>query len=237
MSNELVTLSPAQYPALDPNNDRVQLMMQNLGGESLSVADFNRIKIPSQGGTKWQIESAVGTEVVDALDGVILFTTRRRAYWKDPNPSQSPPDCASVDMVNGSGNPGGECEQCPFNAFGTAKNGHGKACKETRVFFLLRPGQVLPDVVAASPGSLKAVRKYLMDLSQVGAPYCAVVTRFGLEKATNADNTAYAKITAKMVGKLDEASYKNILATIKQYQSTFEQVVDDFAEEAGPQEV
>jgi len=238
MSTELVTLPPAQYPALDPNNDRVRLMQQNLGGEQLSVADFTRIKIPASGATRWQIETAAGTESADVIEGVILCTTRRRAYWANPNITGSPPDCASADMKIGIGAPGGVCLDCPHNQFETAATGHGKACKEARLFFLLRKGQVLPDIVAASPGSLKNARKYLLDLSQAGMPYCGVVTQFGLERATNRDGTPYARVTAKMVGKLDEDSYREIIATIRRYEETFQQVTIERTEVDGePQEV
>ena len=238
MGTELVTLTPAAYPALDPKNERVQLLMQNLGGESLSVMDFGRIKTPLQGGTKWTVETAAGGEMVDVLEGVILFTTRRRAYWADPDPSQTPPDCSSVDMIEGKGNPGGLCADCPLDQWESAPKGKGKACKETRVFFFLRPGQVLPDVISAAPTSLKPVRKYLIDLAQVGAPYYAVVTRFGLESARNEAGTAYTKITARMVGMLDDASRENILTTIKQYRGTFEKVASpDYGTEEETQEV
>jgi len=227
MSTELMTLPPAQYPALDPANDRVKLMLQNLGGEQLSVADFTRIKVPTGGATRWQIETAAGSEVVDTIEGVILHTTRRRAYWQSPNPTQTPPDCASADMEAGAGSPGGPCVACAFNQFGSAANGHGKACKEARLFFLLRQGQVLPDLLAAPPGSLKKLRKYLLDLSQAGAPYCGVVTRFGLEKVANQDGIAYARITARMAGKLDDASCRSVLDTIRRYEGIFQQVAVD----------
>ena len=234
MSTGLMTLPPAQYPALDPNDGRLALMRENLGGEGLSVADLTRIKVPTGGGTRWQIESATGTEVVDVVEGVILHTLRRRAYWSNPNPTQTPPDCSSADMETGVGTPGGACEKCPFNQFGSAPNKHGKACKEARLFFLLRPCRVLPDIIAAPPASLKAVRKYLLDLSQAGVPYCGVVTAFGLEKATNTDGVAFARITARMVGKLDEATYNAVLATVRQYESTFQAAAVQADDVAGP---
>jgi hypothetical protein len=221
MANELIVLQPAQYPALDPNNDRVKTIIANLAGEQLSVADFNRIKVPSSGGTKWTIETAAGEEMAETLEGVILHNTRRRAYWENPNPSQTPPDCASADMVTGIGSPGGPCDACPFNQFGSAKNGHGKACKEVRLFFLLRKGQVLPDVVSVPPGSLKNVRKYLTSLP---VPFWGVVTQLALVKANNADNVAYAKIAPKMVGALDEASRTVIVETMRRFEQAFQQV-------------
>jgi hypothetical protein len=234
MSNELICLAPAAYPALDPNNDRVKTIVANLAGENLTVADFNRIKVPSSGATKWTIETAAGGEMTDVLEGVILHNTRRRAYWQHPNPSQTPPDCSSADMTTGTGNPGGACIACPFNQFGSAHNGHGKACKEVRLFFLLRKGQVLPDVVAVPPGSLKNVRKYLTSLP---VPFWDVVTQLTLEKASNADNVAYARIVAKMVGVLDEASRASIVETIRRFESTFNSVTIDAADADEAQEV
>ena len=222
MPNELVTLNLSDYPALDPTNDRVKLMMANLGGESLTIADFNRLKVPTGGGTKWQIDSAEGATVADVLEGVILYTTRRRAYWSNPNPTMTPPDCASADMLNGQGTPGGPCVRCLFNQFGSSTNHRGKACKEARLVFLLRPGQMLPDVVAFPPGSLKAIRKYLVDLSSVPVPYFGVVTQFGLTRVMNADGIAYARITAKMVGKLDPDTLKAMLKAIDSYAETFQ---------------
>jgi hypothetical protein len=63
-----------------------------------------------------------------------------------------------------------------------------------------------------------------MDLSQVGAPYCGVVTQLTLEKANNSDNIPFAKINARMAGKLDESSYQSIMETIRRYGDTFQQV-------------
>ncbi len=235
MSNELILLTPDQYPGLDPNNDRVKTIITNLAGESLSVADFSRIKVPSSGGTKWTIETAAGEETADTLEGVILHNTRHRAYWKNPNPSSTPPDCASVDMINGRGVPGETCEFCQFNQFGSAANGRGKACKEVRLFFLLRKGQVLPDVVSVPPGSLKNVRKYLTSLP---VPFWGVVTQFVLTKASNADGVAYAKIVPKMLGALDQASATVILKMMRRFEQTFHQVVVENNDvDDGPNEV
>jgi len=238
MSTELVCLQPAQYPALDPNSDRVKTILANLAGESLTMADFNRIKVPGGQGEgwkpRWTIESATGAEMADTIEGVILHNTRRRAYWSNPNPSQTPPDCSSADMVNGCGTPGGSCLACPFNQFGSAHNGHGKACKEVRLFFLLRKGQVLPDVVSVPPGSLKNVRKYLTSLP---IPFFGVMTQLSLEKASNSDGVAYARIVPKMVGSLDDAGKQAILALMKQYEETFSSVTIDAADVSETREV
>ncbi len=242
-STELVVLSQDQYPALNEADPRVQLMLQNLGGEALTIADFNKIKVPSgvtaNSTPRWAIESAAGVEMVETIEGVILHAARRRAYWQNPNPSETPPDCTSDNMQTGVGNPGGSCIACPFNAFGSAHNGHGKACKECRIVFLLRKDQVLPDIVKIPPASLKNMRKYLMQLSQIGVPYFAVTTTLGLDKGTNADNTPYAKVTAKMSGKLDEASVAAVIATVRRYEGTFANVSVDATDvhDGGTEEV
>ncbi len=236
MSTELMTLTPDLYPALDPSNERVKTLRENLAGEELALADLNRIRVPAGGGLKWQIENASGVEVLDALEGVILHIAKRRAYWSNPNPTNTPPDCASTDLLIGIGTPGGACKACPFYQFGSGKNGHGKACKETRIIFVLRRGQVLPDVLAVPPASLRALKTYLLRLS---LPKYHVITQFTLEGAKNGDGIAYARIAFKAIGSLDLASIKAIGEMIRQYDATFRAIDVNFADIANdePEEV
>jgi hypothetical protein len=217
MGTDLITINAAQYPALDPTGECVQTMLANLGGESLSAGDFAHIKVPAGGAIRWQLESSDNFAVLDLIEGVILSTSRRRAYWSNPNPSQNPPDCTSADMFFGNGSPGGDCLNCPFNTFGSAANGHGKACREARVFFVLRPGKLLPDILVAPPASLRAAKRYLVDLGQRQLPYWMVVTSFGLERATNRDGTAYSRILIKSVGTLDANASVLIRRLIDEY--------------------
>jgi hypothetical protein len=136
-------------------------------------------------------------------------------------------------MLCGSGNPGGGCAACPMNQFGSAINGHGKACKEVRLFFLLRKGEVLPDVVQIPPGSLKNVRKYLTSLP---VPFWSVVTKLTLEKKTNVDGITYSQIKATMGGMLDEASRATIQALMERFAESFSNIQVDGSMDHGETE-
>lgn len=225
--NELVPVDLSDYPALCEGNTAVAVMQENLGGEEVTAADLTRIKVPSGGATKWLVPTAGGEESLDKLEGVILHSTRRRAYWSNPDPTGDPPDCASQDCIAGVGNPGGVCGMpgkipcCPNNEFGSARNKHGKACKEGRLVFLLRKGNILPDLIVAPPASLRSMRQYLLKVGQQGCPYWACVTSFSLEKTSNRDNIDYARIVPRLVNTLDEAVAEKVLAVVKQYETVF----------------
>ena len=129
---------------------------------------------------------------------------RRRSYWASTDPSGDPPDCFSLDMEKGIGDPGGECETCPMNQFGSAANERSKACKETRSIFLLREGDALPIVVHVPPGSLLGLKKYLFQLAQQSVPYFTGISRLSLEQDKNKDGIKFSKIAFEFVGRIDE---------------------------------
>ena len=103
---------------------------------------------------------------------------------------------------------------CPLNAWDSkGPNQKGKACKEMRLVFLVRPGDLLPVVIALPPTSLRAVKSYFLGLASMAVPYYGVVTRFGLEKAAAAGGSEYSRAKPTMVGQINNAS----LAQIKSY--------------------
>lgn len=230
----LVTITPEQYPVL-AGSHVTETIKQNMAGESVSPDDLNRIKVPSGGGTLWTVIDANGEETgAKELEGIIVHITRRRAYWSSSKLSKSPPDCSSIDCVNGRGSPGGDCESCPFNQFGTAvddkgNKGRGKACKERKLLFILRQGEVLPDVVSAPPGSLKLLRQYQLKL---GVPYWSVVTRLTLEKKDSAGGEPFAQIKAVKVGQLAPEVSEQIMKYAQELSSVFSAVTVDSDEPA-----
>lgn len=220
----LVVLKPEQYPALLP--EVAETIRQNLAGEEVSAADLTRIKVPSGGATSWSVPTPEGEESAKALEGVLIHVARRRAYWADPTPTGNPPDCTSADCQTGHGLPGGPCADCPLNAFGSAaradgKLGRGKACKESRLLFLLREGQSLPEVVVTPPGSLRITKQYLLKL---GAPYWAVLTRLELERTQNKDGIAFAQIKPSKAGTLAPEIAGQIRHYAEQLQTVFQSV-------------
>ena len=78
---------------------------------------FDRVKLPVGGGTAFEIPSAEGedSEMAKDITGVIVYNHPAYAYYHDKyTGGNNPPDCGSFDGVNGIGNPGGNCQNCPY---------------------------------------------------------------------------------------------------------------------------
>ena len=233
-STALVPFSGNQLPALQPG--ALDIIKANLDGEELTPADLPRIKVPSGSGslTSWLVVTGGKEDHVTELDGIIIHSTRRRAFWSSPDPSGDPPECSSEDCINGTGNPGGPCGTnksplCPHNHYGTStkadgKPGRGKACTENRLLFFLRTGQTLPDVVPITPGSLKVAKAYILSLSQAGIPYRSVVTRLKLTETKNADGVKYAEVVFEKLDSLDAETTAKILEYAQTMQGLFQSV-------------
>ena len=96
---------------------------------------FDRVKLPAGGGTAFEIPSAEGedSEMAKDITGVIVYNHPAYAYYHDKyTGGNNPPDCGSFDGVNGIGNPGGDCQNCPYNKFGSG-DGQSKLCKNKRM--------------------------------------------------------------------------------------------------------
>lgn len=213
MSGTLIDLHK-EYPVLSPSSQQAQMIRANLAGDEIGIGDLDRIKVPTGGATTWTVNTIEGEKQTKALEGIILHVARRRAYWENSNPTGDQPDCSSVDCITGVGDPGGPCVSCPMNQFGTAVKqggglGRGKACKESAVLFFLRPGANLPDAVVVPPGSLKPVRQYRVKLT---VPYFSAITRLELEKSSNKDGIAFAKIKPSFIGQLPPEAANDIRA-------------------------
>ncbi len=121
-------------------------------------------------------------------------------------------------MVRGIGEPGGACDDCPLNEFGSGKNDTGKACKEKRLLFMVRESDLMPIVVGAPPGSLKAIKQYLMRLR---VPYWQAVTSLKLQKTKNSAGINYAEIVPRLVGTLPPESRDRIKAYAENLSKAF----------------
>ena len=160
-------------------------------------AFFERIKMPSGDTLVFQLpsENPEEPEIKKEFTAVILYHHPIRAYFKGKyDGSVNPPDCGSLDAVTGYGEPGGDCENCIYNEYGTAEN-NAKACKERRRLYLLREGELFPVMLSLPPSSLKELSRYLMRLLSKGRKSYEVVTKFSLTKAVNKGGIAYAKAT------------------------------------------
>ena len=163
-------------------------------------AVFDRIKMPSGDTTVFQIpsEDPDEPELAKEFSAVILYHHPIRAYFKTKyTGGTNPPDCGSLNAVEGVGDPGGECERCIHNAFGTGEN-NSKACKERRRLYLLREGELFPVMLSLPTGSLKEFSRYVMRTLSKGRKTNAIVTRISLARAVNKGGIAYAKATFRM---------------------------------------
>jgi hypothetical protein len=174
-----------------------EVMRENLGGNALTPADLDRIKIPSGGGTQWTIEGLDGEEDCKEFEGIIVHWKDARVYWsKEYDGSKNPPDCHSDNIIFGIGTPGGDCQTCPYSKFGSSpkEGSNGQACKQIRVLFIVRPGNLLPVVLTLPPTSIPAAKNYFMRLASMNRRYWSMTTRFTLEKDKNSGGITYSKV-------------------------------------------
>jgi len=190
-STELATQATNAFAAL-ADFDMGEAMAEELDGLDLS---FDRIKIPSGGGLFFEMPSddPDAPEPVREFNGVILFHHTLHAYYKSKyTGGNQPPDCGSFDGITGEGDPGGRCDACPLNQFGTGENG-AKACKHRRRVYLLREGEIFPILLSLPTGSLKELTRYLKRLLSQGLKSNMVLTRFSLCKAVNKGGIEYSQ--------------------------------------------
>ena len=194
---------PTGYAAIDIMATDPELLMeaisQNLGGSGLNINDLHKVTVPSAGMRVWSIETEEGNQTVQSIEGIIIHRTSPRAWWAKPleeTGGNSQPDCSSPDGVYGSPGPANaakikteagttevECVTCPFNQFGSARNGRGKACHEKDLLYVLQTNRVLPIIIQVPPTSLRNIKNYMVKLvdSKDFRPYWQVVTKFELE--------------------------------------------------------
>ena len=136
-------------------------------------------------------------------------------------------DCSSVDGQNGRGTPGGLCEACPHNEFGSADKGQGKACKESRLLFILRDQDRLPLLLVVPPTSIRPNHKFFMRLANKGLPYYGVRVKLGLEKSRSGEGIEYSMVSFNYLSKLTEKELAAVEAYSKLLRPKFERAAED----------
>lgn len=190
-----------------------EIISENLGELGITQFDLDRVKFPTGGNTMWTIPSLDEDKTEKELRGIIVYWKDVRAYWTELFSGEgNPPDCRSDDSIVGYGNPGGVCGKCPLSQFGSAPNGKGQACKQIRLLFLLREGDMLPLVIALPPTSINNVKKYFLRLASKSIPYWGVITTLTLEKTKNANGIPYAKVVPVLDSVLDEETKARVKA-------------------------
>ena len=192
-----------------------EAMSEDCAGIELQL---DRIKIPAGGSTAFEIPTGDSDEpeMVKEITGVILFNHPANAYYKDKYTGGSnPPDCSSFDGIHGTGTPGGNCKTCPYNKFGSG-DGKSKACKNRRILYILREGQLFPVILNLPVGSSGAYKNYVKHLLTQRSSLSRVVTTISLKKAMSDSNIAYSQAAFKFVRQLTEDEVNSLAPLVDQ---------------------
>ena len=120
-----------------------------------------------------------------SLAGVIMYHHKARSYYETEEGGDRVPDCGSFDGITGIKKETGEevgCATCPLNAWGSGKDGRGKACKEKRWIYFLQEDEVIPSIITLPPTSLGQFDSFVTALAQRKVAPIMKQVRIGLEK-------------------------------------------------------
>jgi hypothetical protein len=181
----------------------------------IGLRDLPRLKIPRGGSTVWEVRTGEGVEAEKHLDVVLLAVyAKQRAWWAHDvsDGDLTPPDCSSIDGLNGIGNnrldlaPEGagehDCITCTNSAWGSSrKGGRGKDCSEFAIALVLHSRNFLPTWLKIPPTSLKAMKQYSLDLMNLRQKSTDVLTRIKA-KAVGDGQIQYAVLEFAVAARL-----------------------------------
>lgn len=99
------------------------------------------------------------------------------------------------------------CAACPFNRFGSARQGKGKACSDS-IRIAVAPAGMLDDplMIKVPATSMKALGEYGRTLARYKIPYQAAITRISFDTATPTP-----KLVFSLQGYVDEGTYRQAM--------------------------
>ena len=208
----------------NPDLDVKEIVEDNMGGEIFTPSDLTRIPMPAAGGTTFQVPTTDGEVDMKKIPAIIVHVQPARLYWEKPFGSGevTPPDCFSQNLLTGIGSPGGKCNECPMNEFGSGKDGIGKACTERRNLYILTKDTLLPYNLSAPVQSIKNYKAYLQNLTRAGVSVKSIVTVIGLEKDKSQGGISYSRLTFE-AGPPLSADQKKVVAA---FRSSFAAVME-----------
>ncbi len=187
---------------------------------------FQRVKIPGSGGLQFEMpgDDPENPEFIRTVEGVILYNHSSNAYFAEGSEYDdiTPPLCQSVDGKICYGDPGGVCDSCLKNVFGSdSKGGSGKACKNMRVLYVLQSGDYLPLQLSLPPTSIRPFRNFVSSAFMARKrPVFGSVVQIGLKRAEGGGFT-YSVATFK---KLYDFTGEE-LARVRAYAESFKEQV------------
>lgn len=220
-NNETALTTPQEFilPGMMNNGFSAEDIGDDFDGLRLS---FQRIKIPGGGALQFEIpgDNPEDPDYDKTIVGVILYNHSANAYWPagseyDENVA---PFCSSYDGKTGQGLPGGACQFCEMNQYGTDPNGgKGKACKNMRTLYILRSGEAMPVQLSLPPTSLGPFSDFVnMAFATRRRPTWSAIVEIGLKRVDNGTNK-YSVATFRKVGDFTQEQ----IPQIKQYVDNF----------------
>jgi hypothetical protein len=221
VSNELSVGVDSKFVALRPDSDFREAMLANLGqGESLSAGDLPRVPTPAGGGQVWSwTDAGNNNQTSETIDGVLVYYGLHGVLWgsEQPQGGVSPVlithDLITATRINDDlgdldpeilescriGDRTYDWRRLPYNQYGSAANGNGRRCKESRIMAILREDEAWPLMVQAGPGSLKSVTKFVKRLP---VPHYRAIVSLTLQKTQNSGGQSYSEIVPMLLGDL-----------------------------------
>lgn len=211
--------------------DEILKVQEEVGGGTVTY----KAKIPGGGGRMFEITAGDPDDVtnVETFSGIIIHNHRANARFDEDTEGNSPPLCSSVDAKTGVEAETGtvcDCGECPYNEFGTAKNGRGKLCKNMHYLYILVSGVSIPIWMSVSPTSLKAWKNYRLSvLAAKGLQPHEVVTEFSVNPNNKSKGgQKYSTVKFKLVGKLSPEAVEAVKQIGKDYEPVKEITGDSY---------
>jgi len=230
-----VTIFEEQFPMISSeNNSVIEAMKNNLENEEISRRDmFKLIANPSSGDEAWSIDTPMGKQSFDELEGVILYIGNERAYYENPygTGDNERPLCSSDEGINGHGDPGGKCVDCDLSKFGP--DSEPPICSQKKPMYLLIPevNPVMPVVINVTGPSFPELKKFRVGLMQFGVNTFDVKIRLTLKASKTKNNMPSSVLQFKTMGNFrneDAAGY----AKLVKYRESILSFIDPTYQEA-----
>ena len=235
MNNTMVNEALAErtafiIPKVSDNKFSSAELADDMDGLQLS---FQRAKIPGGGVLQFELpgEDPENPDYVQTLEGVILFNHSANSYWPAGSEydDNTPPQCQSVDGKVGYGDPGGICEACDYNKFGSDPNGGGKACKNMRVLYLLRSGEMMPIQLSLPPTSIRPFTTFVNSAFLLrGRRVCSGLVQIGLRKGAS-NGFTYSVATFKKLRDFEGEELAQVCAYADSFRDQIKQTLSERA--------
>jgi hypothetical protein len=168
----------------------------SFNGVNITVPNLPIVRISGQ---CYIVPTRRGEVRLERMTIVPVRIDNTRVYYNTPYGSKQPPACISSDGITGEGNPSGACSECPFNAWGSAVGGRGKACQQRMRLLVLWGNLLLPLVVSLPRTSVEPAEQLLFELATEDVLYHETLMSLEFEQATNGVGIQYPRPTLRSV--------------------------------------